>query len=215
MVIIIAAVVGGMLGTNSSSPGGKEGNSDSDGVSTANSQANDTSGDESGLKAALGARLAMTTTSDGQRTLAVYYQAADGRIVENIITEGADNDGFSVIGDLAVKEGKSTTINATTSVGKPMVAIAYANGAVEWLRIFFVAPDTTLWTTKKEWSGSDGDWTRVWEDSSMIKVTDDNEWNTSAAMSTPYIASGSGLAVCTSTALAQLSSDVCRSLTSV
>lgn len=189
LLVIIATVLGGVLGTVLSSStsgatdvGGDTGDVDTGNVGTGsdNSSVNSSQIVTGSRKALSQSGIAATFLGNNNSTLLTYYQDDSNRIIENVYTDGARTSDTS----------SAAAVVANASAGSPLAAISYEYAGSVWRQVFYVADDTSLWTTR---AAMDGAWQQPEE------MTIDSSGSTTN-MTATHAAPGPALAACKSTA---------------
>lgn len=185
LLVIIAAVLGGVLGTllgsdadADESRGGVSGGSGIGSEGSGDSSGNSSQSVTGSRKAQSQSGIAATFLGSNNNTLLTYYQDDSNRIIENVYIDGAWTSDTS----------SAAAIVANASEGSPLAAISYNYNGTTWRQVFFVADDTSLWTTKATQDGA-------WEEPAMIEITADGS---SSNITGTHVANGPALAACKS-----------------
>lgn len=179
LLVVIAAVVGGVLGAVLSSHGSNKtggGNTDQIGSGPGSSSGNSSQAVTGSKKAQPQSGIAATFLGSDVNTLLTYYQDDSNRIIENVYVDGAWTSDTS----------SGAAVVAEASAGSPLAAISYNYNGSTWRQIFFVADDTSLWTTKATANGA-------WEDPEKMKI---QPYVGGPNMTSTHVAQGPALAAC-------------------
>lgn len=181
LLVVIAAVVGGVLGTVLSSHGSSS-DSDRGGI---NGGIGTDSGSSSGgtSQAVTGSRkaqsqsgIAATFLGSDNNTLLTYYMDDANRIIENVYIDGAWKSDTS----------SAAAVVAEAAEGSPLAAISYNFNGSTWREVYFVADDTSLWSTKATADGA-------WEEPQKLKIA---VAGSTTNISSTHVAQGPALTAC-------------------
>lgn len=184
LIVVIGAVLGGVLGTVLSSDSSDSSDSKSRasinggfGVGSGGNSSGDYSQAVTGSRKALSqSGIAATFLGNDNNTLLTYYQDDSNRIIENVYVDGAWTSDTS----------SAAAVVANATAGSPLAAISYNFNGSTWRQVFFVADDTSLWSTKATADGA-------WEEPEKLKI---DVTGSSTNVSSTHVAQGPALAAC-------------------